>query len=307
MENYLNDFLRFLRTQNTGSENTIDGYRRDIQRFINYLQSEGISELKDVDRIVVTGYLRFLRYPKGAKKELGNKTIARHLSALRSFYRFLMEFYDLASNPFEHIKTVRTYRKLPEFLFFEEMDTLLSSIDINDDYGLRNRALLELLYACGLRVSEIVNLRLNDIDAHDLVVRVIGKGDKERIVPFYPLVMDYLQAYIDHERPILLAKKQNNYVFLNSRGDKLSSRGVQFIIDQQVIKAGLKIKVHPHMFRHSFATHLLDNGADLRVVQELLGHEFLSTTQIYTHVSADRLKETYDRAHPRAKGDDKHE
>ena len=307
MENYLEDFLRFLRTQNTGSENTIDGYRRDIKRFIDYLQSEGISKLDDVDRIVVTGYLRFLRYPKGLKKELSNKTIARHLSALRSFYRFLMEFYDLTSNPFENIKTVRTYRKLPEFLFFEEMDTLLSSIDINDEYGLRNRALLELLYACGLRVSEIINLRINDIDTHDLVVRVIGKGDKERIVPFYPLVMEYLKAYIEQERPILLAKKQNNYVFLNSRGDKLTSRGVQFIIDQQVLKAGLQIKVHPHMFRHSFATHLLDNGADLRVVQELLGHKFLSTTQIYTHVSADRLKETYDRAHPRSKGDDKHE
>ena len=301
MERYSTDFIKFLKTQNTGSENTINSYRHDIDDFINFLRSEGIDNLKDVDRMIVGNYLRSLRNNPKRKKSLSNHTISRHISALRSFYRYLIEFYNLDNNPFEHIKTTKTYRRLPEFLFYEEMDQLLTSIDVNERFGLRNRAMLELMYACGLRVSEVINLRLRDIDFYEMIVRIVGKGSKERLIPFYPLVSDYLHAYIDQERLLLIGDKKHDIVFVNKDGNGLTTRGVQYLLNKQVDKAGLKMKVHPHMFRHSFATHLLDNGADLRMVQELLGHEFLTTTQIYTHVSADRLKNTYNQAHPRAK------
>jgi len=303
MERHSLDFIKFLRTQNTGSENTINSYRHDIDGFINFLRSEGINELKDVDRMIVGNYLRSLRNDPKRKKSLSNHTISRHISALRSFYRYLIEFYDLDNNPFEHIKSVKTYRRLPEFLFYEEMEQLLTSIDVNEKFGLRNRAMLELMYACGLRVSEVVNLSIRDIDFYEMIVRIVGKGSKERLIPFYPLVSDYLHAYIDQERSLLIGDKKHDIVFVNKDGNSLTPRGIQYLLNKQVEKAGLKMKVHPHMFRHSFATHLLDNGADLRMVQELLGHEFLTTTQIYTHVSADRLKNTYNQAHPRAQRD----
>ncbi|MEA5017761.1 MAG: site-specific tyrosine recombinase/integron integrase [Erysipelotrichaceae bacterium] len=301
MEKYLEDFIKYQNTKNTGSINTLISYQNDIERFLLFLQAEAINDLKLVDRVVVANYLRDLRTNQKTNKPRNNKTVARHLSSLRSFYRFLIEFYDFEDNPFMRIQTIKTSRKLPEFLYYEEMANLLESIDTDLPFGKRNKALMELMYACGLRVSEVITLRLEDIDYFEMITHVVGKGSKERIVPFYEEVSLYLKTYIDQERISLLNAKKHNYLFVNKDGDQLSARGVQYILNKQAQVAGLNYNIHPHMFRHSFATHLLDNGADLRMVQELLGHQNLSTTQIYTHVSADRLRRTYDQAHPRAR------
>ena len=178
------------------------------------------------------------------------------------------------------------------------MDALLNSIPLDNDEDIRNRAMFEIMYACGLRVSEVVSLRVDDIDLNDHVLRVIGKGSKERIVPFYDEAGDFLKLYLNQVRKKWCDEKER-ICFLNLKGNPLTTRGVQYILDKVVLKSNLLLKVHPHMFRHSFATHLLDNGADLRVVQELLGHSSLSTTQIYTHVSREHLKNTYEKAFPR--------
>ena len=189
-------------------------------------------------------------------------------------------------------------KKIPEFLFYDEMIELLESIPLDTDENIRNRAMFEMMYACGLRVSEVVSLKIDDIDLNDQIVRVVGKGSKERIIPFYDEAKEYLILYLNKVRKKMCTDKERN-CFLNLKGQPLTTRGVQYILDKVVLKSGLLLKVHPHMFRHSFATHLLDNGADLRIVQELLGHSNLSTTQIYTHVSKEHLKNTYKKAFPR--------
>ena len=303
MEEYLEAFQTYLKTTNSSSEHTYDSYSRDVSRFLAFLKKEGVDDLQKVDRILIAAYLRELRGGSKEHKALQNSSVARNLSALRTFYRFLMENYGMEKNPFEKVSTVKQNRKLPEFLFFEEMEQFLDSIDTTVKFGKRNRAMFELLYACGLRVSEVVDLTLDNIDFSNDILRVHGKGDKERIVPFYPLCHTLLKDYIDTERAELV-EKETRALFVNKYGKKLTTRAVQQIMEKQALLSGLGIHVHPHMFRHSFATHLLDNGADLRVVQELLGHENLSTTQVYTHVSADKLTKVYRSAHPRSKNED---
>ncbi|MEI7668000.1 MAG: tyrosine-type recombinase/integrase, partial [Erysipelotrichaceae bacterium] len=199
------------------------------------------------------------------------------------------------------LKTPKKDKSLPDFFLFDELNNLFESFDLNQAEGLRNRAMFELMYASGLRVSETINLTLNQIDFEQRILRFIGKGSKDRMVPFYSDAGDLVRQYITNARPELMKGLNHYYVFVNHNGGKLSARGLEFILSSACIKAGLQKSVHPHMLRHSFATHLLDNGADLRLVQELLGHKNLSTTQIYTHVTLDRLKETYLKAHPRVK------
>ena len=230
-----------------------------------------------------------------------NTSIARKLSSLRSFYRYLNEFIGIQENPFLYVKGPKISRRIPEFLFYDEMELFLSSFDLQKEVDLRNRALFELMYACGLRVSEIVALRLEDIDFIDQVVHITGKGDKQRIVPFYDMAKEILLHYIEEVREKWIQKEKHSIVFINQRGKGLTTRGVQYLMQRQADALNMSIHIHPHMFRHSFATHLLDNGADLRLVQELLGHSSLSTTQIYVHVSQERLKNVYIQAHPRAK------
>lgn len=202
MERYQQGFLNYLKTKRSGSTNTYKAYLNDLDRFIMFLKSEGITDFDGVDRIVVGNYLRKLR--NDPNRKLSDKSVARHVSTLRSFYRYLIEFYDFKINPFEYVHSTKSYRKLPEFLFYEEMEELLNSIDTNEKFGLRNKALFELLYACGLRVSEVVDLKINDIDFYEMIIRVLGKGDKQRMIPFYPLVKDALQSYIDNERKVLM-------------------------------------------------------------------------------------------------------
>ena len=301
MESYLDRFLMHIQTTRSGSQHTMDAYHRDIVEFLSFLEEENIHSLADVDRIVVMNYVTTLRHKEGMNRTLmKNSTIARKLSALRSYYRYLNEYIGIQVNPFLYFKAPKQARKIPEFLFYDEIDTLLASFDLSKPVYVRDRALFELMYACGLRVSEVVELTIQDIDFNDQFVRVLGKGQKERIVPFYDICKERLCDYLENVRGKWCRDDQNNYVFVNQRGNKLTTRGVQYRLEQALKTCDLDIHVHPHMFRHSFATHLLDNGADLRVVQELLGHASLSTTQIYTHVSQAKIKDAYNNAHPRA-------
>lgn len=297
MEEMVARFLQYIQQTNTGSEHTREAYQRDIQAFIRFLEKENIHDFCDVDRIVVMNFVAHLRECEGSV--IKNSTMARKLSTLRSLYRYLNEYIGVVHNPFLYFKTPKQAQRIPEFLFYDEMETFLSSFDMKEDVGIRNRALFELMYACGLRVSEVVTLCIDDLDMHDQVLRVVGKGDKERVLPFYDMAKECVENYLKHVRSTWVTPKENR-VFLNQRGKGLTPRGVQYLMNQAAKDCQLRIHIHPHMFRHSFATHLLDNGADLRIVQELLGHASLSTTQVYVHVSKERLKSAYTNAHPRA-------
>lgn len=299
MEELVELFLSYIERSNSGSQHTLDAYRKDIQDFCVYLKEEDVSDFEDVDRIVVMNYVGELRSRMGVNGPMKNTSVARKLSSLRSFYRYLNEYVGIPNNPFLYLKSPKPAKRIPEFLFYDEMETFLSSVDETSDDGIRNRAMFELMYACGLRVSEVVNLTLDDIDFQDLIVRVMGKGSKERLVPFYEYAKEKIAAYLPIRKQ-WMNMLHHRYIFVNQRGKQLTSRGVQYIMEKQALLGDLSIHVHPHMFRHTFATHLLDNGADLRVVQELLGHSSLSTTQIYVHVSQERLKQAYISAHPRA-------
>lgn len=294
-------FLAYIDQLHSGSAHTKDAYQRDIDDFIQFLTQEGVASFDDVDRVVVMNYVADLRSRMTMYGTMKNTSIARKLSSLRSFYRYLNEYIGLQGNPFLYVKRPKAPRRIPEFLFYDEMDTFLSSFDVEDPTGLRNRAMFELMYACGLRVSEVVNLRFQDIDFTDQILHITGKGDKQRLVPFYDEAKDLLLRYRKTVREAWMGQMKHDLVFINQRGKGLTTRGVQYLMQKQADTLQMSVHIHPHMFRHSFATHLLDNGADLRVVQELLGHASLSTTQIYVHVSQERLKNVYETAHPRAK------
>lgn len=298
-------FLNFIEQSNTGSKHTMDAYRRDVYEFANFINAQGIDDLESVDRFVVNDYIVMLREKQVKGESLKNATIARKLSTLRSMYHYFNEYLGISDNPFLYVKGPKLSKKIPEFLFEHEVDYLLTFFDLDTVDGYRNRVLFEIMYACGLRVSEVVNLKIEDVDFEEDMLRILGKGSKERLVPFYLELHEMLQYYLLHIRNTLVIDDKNHYIFVNQRGKQLTSRGVQYILNKAVAKANMMTHIHPHMFRHSFATHLLDHGADLRVVQELLGHASLSTTQIYTHVSKQRLKEVYKNAHPRSKENSK--
>lgn len=298
MYDYLDKYKKYLKTSVSASENTLEAYEHDIKRFLDFLSAEGVTNLKDVDNILVRTYITKLRLGELSEVELGNTTISRNLSSLRSFYYFLIEFLNFDNNPFLHIKQIKQEKNLPDFLYYNEVEQLLDSIEVKDWISLRNRLMMEMMYGCGLRVSEITDLTISNINLNERFIRVLGKGSKERIVPFHNGIQTLLKDYLKQRS----TKQINNkFLFLNNRNKQLTSRGVQYILDKLVLESGLNKNVHPHMLRHSFATHLLDNGADIKVVQELLGHANLSTTQIYTHVSIDTLKDVYNSAHPRNK------
>lgn len=293
MEDYLDDFIVNLTTVNSGSAHTADSYRRDISRFITFCSQEGCESFSDVDRTLVMGYINQLRT---SGKGVSDRTLARNLSSLRSFYRYLNERGLVEGNPFTAVKSPKKTAKLPDFLYEDDVDRFLSSFDLSDETEYRNRTMFEIMYGCGMRVSEVAGLKISDIDFSNKVVSIVGKGSKMRIVPFYPLIEELLTHYLKVIRPHFLNGENHDYVFVSNRGKKLTSRGIEFILKKSVTDHGLVMQIHPHTLRHSFATHLLSAGVDIRVVQELLGHANLSTTQIYTHVSLDHLREAYDKA-----------
>jgi integrase/recombinase XerC len=283
-------FLQYLKNERNYSPHTISNYKRDLKFLVGFLKD------KTADRLAARGYLLSLE-----KKHYSRRSIARKLSAARSFFRYLLREKKVGANPFQNLLTPKLPRKLPNFLYPEEIRTLFDAAGASSPIGLRDLAILELLYGTGMRVTEIARLSLNDVDLDEGEIRVFGKGAKERIVLFGSHASRALKDYLQKGRPVLIRGVKTAALFTGRRGTRITPRHVERIIRACAKKAGIQKKVTPHTLRHSFATHLLEGGADLRMVQELLGHVSLSTTQVYTHVTKERLKKVYDDAHPRAK------
>ena len=295
MERLLKRFLTYLQAGRNASPCTVKNYGNDIGQFLNYCRAQGVSSLEQVDRSLLRSYLAELDTAGYVKA-----SIARRVAELRSFGDFLMREDVLERNPFRLVSAPRIPRRLPQYLTVAEVKALLAAPDTSTPLGLRDRAIIEVLYAAGLRVSELVGLNMADMDLVQAQARVMGKGGKERIGLLGRPAVYAVRAYLKAGRPELLGRRPTNALWLNHRGGRLTARGVVLILSKVGDRADIRTPVSPHVLRHSFATHLLDGGADLRVVQELLGHANLATTQIYTHVSQSRAREVYVRAHPRA-------
>lgn len=296
MNKHLEEFIKYIEVEKNYSFYTEQGYERDISNFFDFLKSENISNIKDVNYRVVRTYLMWLYDKKYSKK-----TIARNVSTLKSFFKFLTSENIIESNPTLLISNPKLDKRLPNYVTYEELECLLNIPDQTTKLGLRDALIMEMLYSTGIRVSELVNIKLSDISFSNKQIKILGKGNKERYVMFGDVCKKLIDKYINTSRINILNGKSNNFLILNSRGNKMSERGVEIVISNIVRKSGLKIHVTPHTLRHTFATHLLNEGADLKSVQELLGHENLSTTQVYTHISNERLRNVYLNNHPRAK------
>jgi len=286
MERYIEKFMRYLEIEKNYSQHTLTNYRLDLEEFKQFL---GDSNLEKVDYLVLRKYLAQLK-----EKNLKARTVNRHLSSLRSFFKFLIREGYLKTNPITSLASPKQEKHLPLFLTEEETTKLITAVQPKDERGLRDRAVLEIFYSTGIRVSELVGLNVQDVDFIGGIIKVLGKGKKERIVPIGEIAIAATRDYLEKR------KKQEEALFLNKSGRRITDRGVRNIVGKYIRMASIKRGVSCHTLRHSFATHLLNRGADLRSVQELLGHVNLSTTQIYTHLTTDRLKSVYDKAHPRA-------
>ena len=309
MQQVFERYINYLRAERNASPYTVRNYTSDLlggkgagaeKGFFQFLRQSKISTVDDVDNKVMRGYIGWLM-EQGVVKS----SIARKLSAVRSFYRFMMREGLLEKNPLEMASTPKLDKRLPSFLTIDETVRLLQSPDLSTAVGLRDRALLELLYASGLRVSEVVSLNLGQIDIDTNEIRVVGKGSRERVVLMGEPAAIALNIYLKTGRPEMMSEKTGSAVFINQYGERLIERRVQKILDKYAAASGAGKRIHPHMLRHTFATHMLDGGADLRVVQELLGHASLSTTQIYTHVSKSQARKVYLAAHPMSKERDR--
>lgn len=281
----INDFKNYLELERNYSNNTSLSYVKDVTLFSDFIKKD----LLLVDKKDIEKYIRSLNK--------SSKTISHVISSLKSFYNYYMRMGNIKSNPTDEIDRPKIEKKIPEFLTLEEVSSLLN-FEVNNEFEARNKAILELLYSSGLRISELTSLEISNIDLDECLVRVMGKGSKERIVPLGDYAIDALKEYIYFYRP-MLNKNNSSYVFLNNRGGVLSRQFIFKVIKEECIKKGIRKNVSPHTLRHTFATHLLKNGADLRIIQELLGHENLSTTQIYTHLTNDKLKHDYEDYFPR--------
>jgi integrase/recombinase XerC len=293
------EFTEYLQIEKNASPYTVEYYNHDLEEFFTFVNQEGIGTLQEVDQRFVRVFLTTLY-----ERKLTRKSVSRKISSIRSFFKFLEREGVIETNAFMLITLPKAPKPIPGFLYEEEMVKLFESNDTSNPLGQRNQAILETLYGTGIRVSECQNLRLKDIDFSIGTLLVKGKGNKERYVPFGSFAEKALQLYIQDGRKQLLEKTgaSTEAVFLNSRGNPITTRGIRVVLNKMVENAALTIRVHPHKLRHTFATHMLNEGADLRTVQELLGHESLSSTQVYTHVSKDHLRNIYLNSHPRAKG-----
>lgn len=289
---YLEEYLKYLKYERNYSKDTINSYEEDLVEFFDFLEKENLKLLT-----IKYDDVRFFLMELDKKKNKST-TISRKLSSLRGFYKFLINRDYTKNNPFVLIKTPRKEKKLPRFFYYNELEEMFDSIDISNALGQRNRLILEVLYASGVRVSELVNIKLKDINGEE--IKVLGKGNKERITRIGDYAREVLDLYLSDGYKEL-NKKDSEYLFLNNNGNKLTTRGIRYILDEVIKNTNVKKKISPHMLRHSFATHLLNEGCDILSVQELLGHESLTATAIYTHVTTDRLKDVYFKTHPRAK------
>ncbi|ASV65964.1 MULTISPECIES: tyrosine recombinase XerC [Cytobacillus] len=287
-------FIEYLQIEKNYSQYTIEHYQTDIKGFFMFMAEQGLKKLNDVEYMDVRLFLTKL-YQEG----LARKTIARKISCLRSFFKLLVREGMVNDNPFQLTSIPKGDKRLPQFFYEEEMEQLFNSVEVDTALGQRNMAILEVMYATGIRVAECASIQLSDIDLDISVILIHGKGKKDRYIPFGSFAHDALLKYC-HDGRLKLQKEKSNHLFLNHRGGALTDRGIRGILNKLIEKSSLEGGIHPHKIRHSFATHLMSNGADMRTVQELLGHAFLSSTQIYTHVTPDYLKKTYNQYHPRA-------
>ena len=282
----IEDYERYLSLERNYSPNTVKAYINDINNFNMFIKKS----LLQVNPTDIRNYLKHIN-------NLTTRTISHNISSLKSLYNYLQIIDLIKNNPIDEIDRPKLEKKMPTYLSLEEVSNLLN-IKVENEYNSRDKAILELLYSSGIRISELTNMELSNIDLDECIIRIMGKGSKERIIPLGDYAINSLQDYINNYR-FKLNKKNSSYVFLNNRGGQLSRQFIFKTIKNECIKKGIKKNVSPHTLRHTFATHLLKNGADLRIIQELLGHENLSTTQIYTHLTNDKLKSDYEEYYPR--------
>ena len=296
LEQAVDDYIVFLTVEKGASQNTIEAYSNDVRKLTQYLSDEKINNWREVDSYTIRGYLAFMQ-----AEQITNTTRARNVAALKSFFRFLYVEKYTENNLGELLDVPRKEKVLPKYLTMEEVERLLEAPNITTPNGCRDKAMLELLYASGLRVSELITLRLNDISFEMAYVRCFGKGSKERIIPLGSYALDALEHYIEVCRPKVANNWQTDTLFLNKNGKGLTRQGFWKLIKKYGREAAITADITPHVLRHSFATHLLSGGADLRAIQEMLGHADIATTQIYTHLLGEQMLDVYNAAHPRAK------
>ena len=290
IDELIKNYSEYLEHELNYSNDTIINYNRDLICYRDYLTNNKIN-YKLVNKIDILNYLKYIE-----KFNYSNKTISRHLSTLRSFYNYLVEIKIIEYNIFKRVKNPKVEKKLPNYLNIVEIENILDTLKCDTKEDIRNKCIFELLYSTGIRVSEACNIKLEDINLKDMFIRIMGKGSKERIVYYGNVLKNDLDEYLKVRSEFI--KIDNNYLFLNKNGNQFKRQSIESIINKIIRVSAINHKVSPHVLRHTFATHLLDNGADLRSVQELLGHENLNTTEIYTHVSNERLKEAYFKFHP---------
>lgn len=293
LDKHIAEYIEYLRFEKLLLENTIISYKRDLGKFSQHLKEKPVVDYLNMSKVQVLDFLKSLY------KSQNEVSVSRILSAIRGFYKFLIRHQVLKENPWLTVKNPRTGKKMLDVLDYSEIVKFLKSIPTSTAANLRDRAMFEMLYGCGLRVSEITGLRLGDIDREQKILRFIGKGDKERLTPIGDTALDYLDRYLASGRSKLEKEIKTDHLFLNARGNPLSRKGFWKIMKEYAKKSGIEKNIYPHMFRHSFATHLLQKGADLITVQKLLGHSSISTTEIYTSLSREYLKDAYFRFHPR--------
>jgi len=296
-KNWSELFLNYLIVERGYSDKTKIAYQEDMINFFDFLKNSGEADYLSVDHLDIRTYLSFLY-----DKNYSRNSISRKIASLRSFYQFLLKNEVIKENPFSYVHMKKKQLRLPRFFYEKEMDALFDSAKGSKPLDLRNQALLEILYGTGIRVSECANLTLQSIDFSANVLLIHGKGNKDRYVPFGSFAQDALKEYLENGRAVLMTKyhQEHAFVFINHHGEQITSTGIEYVLNQLIKKSTLNSDIHPHMLRHTFATHLLNNGADMRTVQELLGHSDLSTTQIYAHVTKESLQKNYRTFHPRA-------
>lgn len=292
----ISDFKYYLQGDKRCSKNTVNAYITDLNLYGEFLKKyQDVYDVADIEREHINKYLLSLK-----RKELSKQTIARKIIAIKEFHKFLYSENIVRSNPAQFIDTPKTDKPLPVVLTKEEIERMLSSINGEKPIDIRNRAMMETMYAAGLRISELLELRLSNLHLREKYMRIVGKGDKERLVPLGEMAIMYLRKYIEGAR-LELTKGNTDLLFFNYKGEKMSRQGFYKFLVNLAKDNGIEKEISPHTIRHSFATHLLEGGVDLRIVQELLGHEDISTTQIYTHIDKSKLKDLYDNTHPMAK------
>ncbi len=290
----INRFKRFLQVEKGLSPNSIYSYTYDLKKFSDFLSSNN----KDILTATQEDIQQFLNFEK-TKKKNSTRTMARSLAAIRQFYNFISAKFEVIDNPTSKIESPHVEKTLPDFLSIQEVNTLFSSISENDMYELRDKSIFELLYSCGLRISEAIEILFDSVNFENSLIRVIGKGNKERLAPIGDEAKRLLKKYIQESRPDICGKRESEYLFISKKGSKLNRKSVWRLLKNYVTRTKIKKNITPHTLRHSFATHLIENGADLRSVQELLGHMDISTTQVYTHLAKKKLQEIHKKHHPR--------